>query len=220
MERRRLLSTAWRWVKGAVAGSLALTGLPWIKRAVGGVVVAPTGQAPTRPPGAVSEAALRAACTRCYLCGQVCPLGAIRFPNRIEGAQSGLRGPPPPVWIGDQTPYVLPWGTACNMCLACTEVCPTGALVPLMDKTQIRMGVARVDRKVCLPWTRTSWCGACHQVCPLKNDAITVDYRNRPAVNPDHCTGCGLCVEVCPLKYKAIAIEVPFTPDRGAVRAE
>jgi len=82
------------------------------------------------------------------------------------------------------------------------------------------MGVARIDRKVCLPWTRTSWCGACLTACPYRQEAITVDYQGRPTVHAEHCIGCGICVEVCPLRYKAIAVVPPFRPDHGEVRAE
>ena len=82
------------------------------------------------------------------------------------------------------------------------------------------MGVAVIDRKICLPWTRTSWCGACLTACPYRGEAITVDHQGRPTVHGEHCVGCGLCVEVCPLRYKAISVKPPFAPDRGAVRAE
>ena len=82
------------------------------------------------------------------------------------------------------------------------------------------MGLAVIDRKICLPWNRRSWCGACFTVCPYREKAITVDHQNRPTVHADHCVGCGLCVEVCPIKYKAIAIRAPFRPDEGETRAE
>jgi ferredoxin len=168
------------------------------------------------------------------LCGEVCPVQCIKFPSRIESSQSIDSDAPgrarrarrlPPVWQGDDTPYILPWEQGCILCMKCTEVCPTGALRPLSDDIkksadEIQMGLAVIDRKVCLPWNRRSWCGACYTICPYREKAITVDHQNRPTVHADHCVGCGLCVEICPIKYKAIAIKAPFYPDRGEERPE
>jgi ferredoxin len=173
-------------------------------------------------------------CNGCLICGEVCTAKAIRFPNRILGAQPPLkrtatsehqRSLAQPVWAGDGTPYVLPWETACSVCLSCGPACPTGALQPIEDqrdqiKRRVRMGVARLDRKVCLPWTRVSWCGACLTICPFRGEAITVDYQSRPTIHPEHCIGCGLCVEVCPIRHKAVAVIPPFYPDHGRVRVE
>lgn len=226
MNRRRFFAQLWaatRLVGLAAAGLFALVRLR--SRAVR-AAVAPVGQQPLRPPGALPEDRFRAACTRCFLCGEVCPVACIRFPSRIDGAQPEERNPAgtragfvPPVWAGDDTPYVLPWERACVLCMACTAACPTGALAEI-EAGATRMGVARIDRKICLPWTRRSWCGACFTICPYRERAITVDHQNRPTVNPEHCVGCGLCVEACPIKYKAIAVNPPFYPDRGEVRVE
>ncbi len=196
-------------------------------------VQAPAGQAPTRPPGSRSEADFLARCIGCYLCGSVCPPGCIQFPSAVQGADVGLRRPRTgplrgemvaPVWEHPGTPYVLPWVAGCILCMECAEVCPTGALVrpeatPEAEYGNTGMGRAVVDEKICLPFNRISWCGACYTACPLKGTAIRVDYRNRPEVL-DGCVGCGLCVEACPIRYKAIAVEPPFAPDRGKVRIE
>ncbi|MBW2459348.1 MAG: 4Fe-4S dicluster domain-containing protein [Deltaproteobacteria bacterium] len=130
-----------------------------------------------------------------------------------------------PVWSGGETPYVLPWRQACVLCMKCGQICPTGALAPIPDereaiKRATGMGTAVIDRKICLPWTRRSWCGACLTVCPYRGEAITVDHQNRPTIHADHCVGCGLCVEVCPIRYKAIAVIPPFHPDVGDLRPE
>jgi len=109
--------------------------------------------------------------------------------------------------------------------MKCTEACPTGALKPLSadlnaSADKIAMGLAVIDRKICLPWNRRSWCGACYTACPYKEKAITLDFQNRPTVYEEHCVGCGLCVELCPIKYKAISIKAPFYPDSGEERPE
>jgi epoxyqueuosine reductase QueG len=108
--------------------------------------------------------------------------------------------------------------------MECTKVCPTRALEPPPEVEEhsygaTTMGVAVVDEKICLPFNRISWCGACYTACPLKGVAIEVDYRNRPKVL-DGCVGCGLCVEVCPIKYKAIAVASAVAPSGGRTRRE
>jgi ferredoxin-type protein NapG len=234
MDRRHFLGRVARLGQGAALGAVVLPGLTLLRGTLGDATPAPPAQHPLRPPGALPEPEFRAACTRCYLCAEVCEPECIRFPGRIVGTQphlprgtGSMRGAAqrPPLWDGGDTPYVLPWERACNLCMRCGEVCPTPALTPIADDREsiaagVRMGVAQIDRKLCLPWTRTSWCGACLTICPYREEAITVDHQSRPVIHPEHCVGCGLCVEVCPLRYKAIAVVPPFVPDRGRVRAE
>ncbi len=234
MQRRLFIQGLWSLVKAAAVGLLTLAGGRLLRSGLIPAEAAPPAQFPLRPPGALPEDQFRAACIRCFLCAEVCPVDCIAFPNRIEGAQPPLLRAPgamqrqesaAPVWIGDDTPYVLPWKKACIVCMKCGPACPTGALRPIAEdresiQSQVRMGVALIDRKICLPWTRTSWCGACLTACPYRGEAITVDHQGRPTVHTEHCVGCGLCVEVCPIRYKAIAVRPPFEPDQGQVRAE
>lgn len=234
VRRRGFLGRAMQGLLGAALGTAGLFGARWVHRSLAVEEGAPPGQAPVRPPGALPEPEFLAACTRCYLCGEVCPVDCIRFPDRIVAAQPPLRRAPgamqrkttvAPVWEGDQTPFVLPWISACILCMRCGPACPTGALRTIPQEKaavgrEVRMGVAVIDRKICLPWTRTSWCGACLTVCPYRGEAITVDHQGRPAIHAQACVGCGLCVEICPIRYKAIAVLPPFPPDRGRIRAE
>lgn len=234
MKRRRFLSWAGKIWTGAVYGVLGLAGARYLRSGFVNAEAAPPGQYPLRPPGALREDDFRAACTRCFLCAEVCPVMCIEFPSRIVGAQSPLLRAPgameryemvAPVWEGNDTPYILPWKSACIVCMKCGPVCPTGALRPIAEdrdtiQREVRMGLAQIDRKICLPWTRRSWCGACLTVCPYRNQAITVDHQGKPTVHAEHCIGCGLCVEVCPIRYKAINVKPPFPPDRGEVRPE
>lgn len=234
MRRRGFLSRALRVAAGAAMGLGGLLGSRWIHQGMAAELPAPPGQSPVRPPGALPEEEFLAACTRCYLCGEVCPVACIRFPDRIVSAQPPvLRAPGAmereihraPVWETDQTPVILPWTNACVLCMKCGPACPTGALQVIADDREsiarrVRMGLAVIDRKICLPWTRTSWCGACLTACPYRGEAVTVDHQGRPAIHPESCVGCGLCVEVCPIKYKAIAVMPPFPPRSGRIRAE
>ncbi len=137
-----------------------------------------------RPPGAAGERPFLARCMRCTRCAHACPAGSIE-----------LFGPEAGILAG--TPYLLPHRRGCTLCLACTRACPTGALEPLDRREQVRMGVAEVDRRLCVSHNGTGVCGACYTACPLRGKAITQDLRNAPVVHPQACVGCGLCEEVC-----------------------
>lgn len=138
-----------------------------------------------RPPGALAEEKdFLARCIRCTECADACEAQCIR----LFGPEAGeLQG----------TPYLVTAEKACTLCLACGPACPSGALEPLEARSEPRMGIAVVDERLCVSHNGTGVCGACHTICPLKNRAITQDYRNAPIVHEDACTGCGLCEEVC-----------------------
>jgi ferredoxin-type protein NapG len=75
-----------------------------------------------RPPGAVSEPAFLAACTRCGYCFEACPVDAIVAAPPAAGLAAG-------------TPIIEPLVQPCIACegMFCAQVCPTGALVPPLD---------------------------------------------------------------------------------------
>jgi MauM/NapG family ferredoxin protein len=137
-----------------------------------------------RPPGSLPEEEFLARCIRCTRCADACETQCIHLPGPLVGIRQG-------------TPVIFPGVRACSLCLACGPACPTGAIQPLADKAKARMGVARVDKRLCVSHNGSGVCGACHTVCPLRNKAITQDLRNAPEVHPDHCVGCGLCEEAC-----------------------
>ncbi len=83
------------------------------------------------------------------------------------------------------------------------------------------MGVAEVDKRVCVSHNGTGVCGACFTICPLRGDAITQDIRNAPVVHVDHCVGCGLCEEVCIVRdRRAIRVTTPRAVAGGSVAIE
>ena len=144
---------------------------------------------PLRPPGASTEAEFLSACIRCAQCVAVCPVDALQ-----SVGVSNLRQLATPAVSDPRT-------SPCNLCqghdsLLCIDACPTTALEPVADWTAVRMGVAVIDRDLCLPWHGTT-CRACWHACPFPNEAIKLDWRTRPEIIEEACVGCGLCAHVC-----------------------
>jgi len=146
-----------------------------------------------RPPGALPEAEFMKACIQCDLCAQVCDRSAIRF--FTEDFEGRVRA---------HTPYVVAAEAACDLCLACTQVCPTGALMPLSQMENVNMGLAFIEENLCLPYINQGGCGACYTICPV--NAVYLEAQRYPRVIEEKCVGCGLCEEVCLQKAKAIRV--------------
>jgi len=139
-----------------------------------------------RPPGALQDdLAFVSACIGCGLCAEVCPPGCIQFYLYDGGGNAN-------------TPYISPSEKSCVLCEKCMNVCPTQAL-SLVDRKEINMGFAEIDRDACFPWVDHGICGACVSSCPVGPEAIDFDFAKvfRPVIQ-DGCVGCGVCVEVCP----------------------
>jgi len=191
--RRRLLGNA---VASIVGAGFMMLGLQVLRRPVDREAVRKrVDQLPDyrfRPPGAMPEPQFLARCIHCGICQDVCPADCIQM-ALATGSDY-------------ETPYVTPRIKGCTLCRKCGEVCPTGALLPVVAKADVRMGVARVDEELCVSHLRTGACGACFTVCPLRGKAITQGLFNAPTVHPDYCTGCGLCEEICIVPYRAIRV--------------
>lgn len=152
-----------------------------------------------RPPGALPPGDFEAACIRCFRCAEVCPPQCIRFDAWLPPAEA-------------DTPFVVPADRACTLCMACTEVCPTGALgrierQPDLIALAVKMGQPQLSKDRCLAWNGKGNCHLCHDVCPYRNQAVTLSGdRPRPEFHPSLCVGCGLCEEACPVDDRAIQI--------------
>ncbi|MDY6853273.1 MAG: 4Fe-4S dicluster domain-containing protein [Thermodesulfobacteriota bacterium] len=170
-----------------------------------------------RPPGAALDFLAR--CIRCGRCAEACPYDSIRF----LGISAGVLL---------HTPYVDPLKTPCYLCqergpdgkdrpiskyLRCGDVCPTGAIKPIVNDKRIlagltedlKMGTAVINRRLCLAW-QYNFCGECYLSCPLKEKALLACPRGDeivggvvwPFVDPVYCIGCGVCVYVCPVRKR------------------
>lgn len=133
-----------------------------------------------RPPGAIAEAAFLDVCAPyCTNCRDACPRGSLLADAAGQ-----------PILIAEQAP--------CVMCvdIPCTQVCPTGALIPTADPRSIALGTAVIELTVCTAF-RGSGCRTCYTVCPLPDEAIQL-IEGLPQIVPESCTGCGVCVYECP----------------------
>lgn len=147
-----------------------------------------------RPPGALPEERFLDVCRRCGDCARVCPARAISLTSIVSGPAAG-------------TPAIHPELAACVVCdgLLCTQACPSGALRPLEDPRQIRMGVARVRVDLCVR-SAGEPCTLCVERCPIGTDALDFDDDGPPVVREAGCVGCGVCQLYCPTRPRAIVV--------------
>ena len=167
---------------------------------VGGVLAKSKKDTPTllRPPGAQPESDFLAACIRCGQCVEACPYDSLKLATATQGTATA------------GTPYLVAREVPCHLCqnygeMRCIPACPTQALQPLAEKSDVEMGVAVVNPNTCLAWNGVM-CRACWHICPFPNTAIDFDLRGRPNVYPESCVGCGLCEFACPTKTTSITI--------------
>lgn len=169
------------------------------KARAGSLISSPVRRNRLRPPGAIREEVFPGKCIRCGRCVEVCPYRCIRPLDIRHGIFAG-------------TPLIEVEQIPCYVCMKCVQVCPTGTLKPV-HQSQVRMGLAVVDRQRCVSWKNEVLCRTCYNVCPFPERAIQlVEYR--PVVDERHCTGCGLCVHACPMSQedgsRAINVQPSF----------
>ncbi|RJP67371.1 MAG: 4Fe-4S dicluster domain-containing protein [Ignavibacteriales bacterium] len=155
---------------------------------------------PVSPPGSKSIEFFTDRCTACHLCITACPTQVLQ-PSYLHYG-----------FLGMMQPTMDYNKSFCNFeCIICTEVCPTGALLPLKpeDKKLVQIGKVNFIKDNCIVHTENTECGACSEHCPTKAVSM-VPFKNllEPKTNPDICIGCGACEYACPVKpYKAIYVD-------------
>ena len=139
------------------------------------------------PPGAQSVKNFYDKCTACQLCITACKNGVLRPSTDLDHFLQPQ--------MGYENGFCRP------ECTACSEICPTGAIVSLQKdaKTLIHIGVASVDAELCLAAKGEEHCGKCARECPMGAiSMVEVDGHNRPVVAEEICIGCGKCEYLCP----------------------
>lgn len=164
-----------------------------------------------RPPAALREEDFVDRCIRCGNCMKVCITNGLQ-PVLL---QSGLRG----IWAPQLVPEV---GYCEYRCTLCGKTCPTRAIRPVSveEKMRTSLGLAVIDRRICIPWAEGRECIVCQEHCPVPDKALKLDrsavtgadgkVRNvaRPYVDPELCIGCGICQNKCPVRpVRAIRVQ-------------
>lgn len=164
--------------------------------------VTPNRQTPITPPGSLSAANMARRCTGCQLCVSECPNDVLRpntdWTHLMQPVMSYERG------------YCRP------ECTRCSEVCPTGAILPIGRDTKAatQIGHAVWIKKNCIVLRDGVECGNCARHCPtgaiemIPSDPNDEESAYVPAVNEHMCIGCGACENLCPARpYPAIYVE-------------
>jgi len=155
---------------------------------------------PVTPPGAISQEKYNSLCTACHLCVAACPAQVLQPAYFIYG----LKG-----FLQPRMDYITSF---CNYeCTLCGEVCPTGAILPLLPEVKklVQLGKAHFVKENCVVYTRNTACGACSEHCPTKAVNM-IPYQDKltiPEVNDKICIGCGACEYACPTDAKSIYVE-------------
>jgi|GEM_PF-331341 len=183
--------------------------------------VPPAPAGPLRPPGATQEEVFSGLCIRCGNCIRACP-SRILVPQGARPSLAGLltlwSGPKTQTPVGAQqalagflTPMVRLDQDYCREdCVRCTQVCPTGALRPILpaEKPKVRIGLARVDMGRCM-LAEARECFICRDRCPqqaIRTPFSPITYMVEVQIDPARCNGCGACQASCPTWPRAIVV--------------
>ncbi|WGL96711.1 4Fe-4S binding protein [Arsenophonus nasoniae] len=126
-----------------------------------------------RPPQAISETDFLQQCIGCDKCLQACPYGLISINHNLAEINIDFC-----------------YCTTDN-CLACTPVCPTGALnQQIKPDTALWPDIAQF----CFGRHDNS-CRLCVHNCPQQ--ALSFSVANEPIIDEVKCDGCGQCKIAC-----------------------
>jgi len=155
-------------------------------------------QMPIIPPGSRSITHFTKHCTACHLCVSVCTTN-VMVPAYLEYGFNGIMQP--------KLDYLQ--GHCDFDCNACGQVCPTGAIAPLLlpEKKLTRIGIVSLNKEKCIVHVKKKHCGACGEACPTH--AIFPVEKGHvlfPEIDIDYCIGCGACEHACPTQPKTITV--------------
>jgi ferredoxin len=162
----------------------------------------PERKTPIVPAGAGSLNRFRTRCTGCQLCVSQCPNDVLRPSTDLMHLM--------------QTEMSYERGWCRPECTACSDVCPTGAIVKITpeEKTSIAKGHAVWVPKNCIVTANGIPCGNCARHCPAEAIEMVPQQGDDtgklliPAVNESKCIGCGACEYLCPARpASAIYVE-------------
>ena len=164
----------------------------------------PERSTPLTPPGSLSARNMAQHCTACQLCVSACP-------NQVLRPSADLRKLMQPE-MSYERGYCRP------ECTKCSEVCPAGAIRPIIkvDKSSVQIVHDERVKKNCIPLTDGVQCGNCARHCPT--GAIQMvpsipedkDSPKIPVINVERCIGCGACENLCLARpFSAIYVEGP-----------
>jgi ferredoxin len=153
------------------------------------------------PPGSGSVDRYTRLCISCGLCARACPSGVLRQGTAFWKFPAML------------VPYMDYERAFCQFeCVACGEVCPTGAirLLPVAEKTVAAVAKSKLDLPKCIVVEKGTRCGACAEHCPsgaLSMEKVPGAVHPAPVLDDTLCIGCGACETVCPSEpVKALVV--------------
>lgn len=188
--------------RGFVVGAIAAAGTAFFTFNAPLRHLLPAAQAssppPVTPPGSGSLARFTKSCSACHLCVSACPTKVIA-PSFLAYGVGGFLQP-----MMDYPASYCEYD-----CTICSQVCPTGALLPLSAEEKKTVQIGKVDLLAdkCVVYVNHTNCGACVEVCPTRTITFT-DKGNilYPVVDDRYCVGCGACTKACPTTPKSIVV--------------
>lgn len=150
---------------------------------------------PVFPLGSMNLKRFKNKCTGCMLCAQRCP-------SKIIIASIGsFEGSPILPVLNFKDNYCL------EDCVACSQVCPTGALqeVRVEEKNTTKMASLKLDLAACQIVAEGLECAICAEICPLHAIEMKKPPDQKypiPLVIQNLCNGCGKCQFRCPVKQR------------------
>lgn len=163
----------------------------------------PAGGHVIRPPGVVHGSGFGVECVKCGMCMKVCPTGGLQPVASLNLEK---------LWTPELVPRIGYCEFNCNLC---GEICPSSAIpkLPLEEKQRFKIGLAVIDRDICLPWAEDEQCSVCEEHCPTSPKAIVLEEGEvedilLPYVKRGRCIGCGECEYVCPVEGKSAIVVV------------